>query len=149
MVPTHRKSGREREPDRPRDPEESRLSTRAFVRGLVMILASTLTGVGLAYLLGPTPTTASLVAMGALLDAVGGMRAWGALLVIAALLVTLRQYLIGHSLACLVLLIWAGCSAVSIMQGTASAASGPATIGGWAVIHAWMLYAHRASRWSP
>jgi hypothetical protein len=145
MGPTHRKPSS----NQPRDPAKSRLSTRAFVRGLVMILASTLTGVGLAYLLGPTPTTPSLVAMAALLDAVGGMRAWGALLVAAAVLVALRQYLLGHSLACLVLFIWAGCSAVSILQGTATAASGPATIGGWAVIHAWMLYAHRASRWSP
>lgn len=144
MGPTHRKMA-----GQPRDPKGSRLSTEAFVRGLVMILAFTLTGVGLAYLLGPTPTTSSLMAMGALLDAVGGMRAWGALLVVAAVLVALRQYVWGHSLACLVLFIWAGCSAVSIMQGTASAASGPATIGGWAVIHAWMLYAHRASRWSP
>jgi hypothetical protein len=144
MGPSHRKPG-----NRPRDPSVSRLSTTAFVRGLVMILAFTLTGVGLAYMLGPTPTAPSLVAMGALLSAVGGMRAWGALLVAAAVLVALRQYQVGHSLACLVLFIWAGCSAVSIVQGTATAASGPATIGGWAVIHAWMLYAHRASRWSP
>jgi hypothetical protein len=133
----------------PRDPSTSRLSTKAFVRGLVLILSTVLVGVGVTYLLGPTPTAASLVAMAALLAAVGGMHAWGVLLLAAGVLIAVRQYLIGHALAALILMIWAGCSAVTIAQGTATAASGPATIGGWAVIHAWMLYAHRASRWSP
>lgn len=144
MGPTHRKPS-----DRPRDPSVSRLSTRAFVRGVVLILAAVAAGMGFAYLVGPTPTSASLVAMAAMLEWAGGMRAWGALLFAAALLIAFRQYLFGHSLAALVLLIWALCSAVTVVQGTAMASSGPATIGGWAVLHMWMLYAHRASRWSP
>jgi hypothetical protein len=120
-----------------------------FVRVLVMILAGITALTGAIYLVGPTPTSPSLEAMAAPLDAVGGMRAWGVLLLAAGVLIAIRQYLFGHGLAALVLLIWAGCSAVTIAQGTATAASGPTTIGGWAVLHAWMLYAHRASRWSP
>lgn len=120
-----------------------------FVRVLVMILAGMAAATGIIYVFGPTPTTPSLVAMAAVLDGVGGMRAWGGLLVASGVLIAVRQYLWGHGLAALVLFLWAGCSVVTVAQGTATAASGPATIGGWAVLHMWMLYAHRASRWSP
>lgn len=133
----------------PRNPAESRLSTRTFVRVLVMILAGMTALTGVIYLVGPAPTSASLLAMAAPVAGIGGMRAWGALLLAAGMLIAARQYLIGHGLAAVVLMIWAGCSAVTIVQGTATAASGPTTIGGWAVLHMWMLYAHRASRWSP
>lgn len=143
----HRRKPRATPP--PRDPAKSRLSTQAFVRGLVLILAAILVGVGITYLLGPTPTAASLVAMAGLFSGIGGMHTWGVLLTAAGVLIAARQYLLGHALAALVLTIWAGCSAVTIAQGTATAASGPATIGGWAMVHLWMLYAHRASRWSP
>ena len=140
-----------RRPPPPRDPTTSRLTTRAFVRGLVMILATASTLIGVTYIIGPTPTAPSLVAMAGVwpLSELGGMRAWGALLAAAGLAIALRWYTIGHGVAALVLIVWAGCSTVTIIAGTAPAASGPATLGGLAAIHGWCLYARRASRWSP
>lgn len=135
----------------PRDPPPSRLTTTTFVRVLVMILAAASALVGVTYLLGPTPTTPSLVAMASLVpfSELGGMRAWGALLIISGVALAFRWYLTGHVLSTLIFLVWAGASTVTVIAGTATAASGPATLGGWAALHGWMLYARRASRWSP
>lgn len=113
------------------------------IRGILYILAAVSTGVGLSYALGGPATTASLVAMAEIqpFPEVGGMRGWGVVLVIAGLALVLGRVVIGHGLAALVLLVWAGCSLATLINGTATGASGPPMLGGWAALHIWLLFA--------
>jgi len=117
-------------------------------RGVIVILAAVLVGVGASYVLGGPATAASLVAMASIepFHALGGMAAWGTLLVLAGALLIAGNRTLGHGLATLVLLVWAGCSLVTLINGTATGASGPVTMGGWAVLHGWCLYSHRTTR---
>jgi hypothetical protein len=117
-------------------------------RGVILILAGVLVGVGMSYVLGGPASASSLVAMASIqpFHLLGGMVAWGALLVLAGALLATGQRTLGHGLATLVLLVWAGCSLVVLIDGTSTGASGPVTMGGWAVLHGWCLYSHRLTR---
>lgn len=117
-------------------------------RGVIFILAAVLVGVGVSYVLGGPASAASLVAMASIepFHSLGGMRAWGAVLILAGALLAAGYRTFGHGLATLVLLVWAGCSLVVLIDGTSTGASGPVTMGGWAVLHGWCLYAHRHTR---
>lgn len=117
-------------------------------RGVILILAGVLVGVGMSYVLGGPATATSLVAMAGIqpFHLLGGMAAWGALLVLAGALLAAGYRTVGHGLATLVLLVWAGCALVTLIDGTATGASGPVTMGGWAALHGWCLYSHRMSR---
>lgn len=118
-------------------------------RGVLAILAAVLMGVGASYLLGGPASSPALVAMASIqpFPSLGGMRGWGALLIAAGSLLTAGRRTVGHGMATLVLLVWAGCSLVTLINGTATGASGPVTMGGWAALHGWCLYAHRTSTW--
>jgi hypothetical protein len=116
-----------------------------FEQGLLRILAAVLVGVGMPYLLGGPASATSLVAMASIepFPELGGMRGWGAVLTAAGVILATGQRTAGHGLATLVLLVWAGCSLVTLLDGTATGASGPVTLGGWAIVHGWCLYSHR------
>lgn len=125
------------------------LPREKFRRYLTLILAIGTVYQGVIYVGGGAATATSLVAMAGIqpFPMLGGIRAWGGLMMLAGLLLIAKRYAEGFGIASLIWLTWAGCAIGAVWNNTSSAGGAPGSLGMVAAIHVLCLYSHRANGW--